>query len=197
MPAGTLYTWTNPIVNPAGSVTGGFGQAVPQASISQILTSNTSSPATVTYTLTPISGSCVGAPFTLTVTVNPAINPNVVLVNSTCFGANDGSIQTNITGGVPFTTGNPYQISWTGPGGFTASTANISNLVPGTYTLSVTETGGCPFTQTYVIAEPADIVIRTDNKKDVSCFGVADGAISITVSGGTSPYTYDWTKLSA
>jgi len=194
VPAGTLYTWTNPIVNPAGSVTGGFGQAVPQAFISQILTNNTNAPATATYTLTPISGSCLGAPFTLTVTVNPSINPNIVLTNSTCFGGNNGSIQTNITGGVPFTAGNPYQISWTGPNGFTSSAASISNLAPGTYILSVTETGGCPFSQSYVVSEPAEIAIQTDNEKDISCFGIADGAISITVSGGTSPYTYLWTK---
>jgi len=197
VPAGTLYTWTNPIVNPAGSVTGGLGQAVPQPFISQILTNNTNSPATVTYTLTPISGSCIGAPFTLTVTVNPFIDPNVTVVNSTCFGGNNGSIQTNITGGVPFTTGNPYQISWTGPDGFTSAAANISNLAPGTYNLSITESGGCPFTQSYVVSEPSDIAIRTDNEKDISCFDIANGAISITVSGGTAPYTYSWTKDSA
>ncbi len=197
VPAGTLYTWTNPIVNPAGSVTGGFGQAVPQAFISQILTNNTNAPATVTYTLTPISGSCIGAPFTLTVTVNQFINPNVTVVNSTCFGGNNGSIQTNITGGVPFTTGNPYQISWTGPSGFTSAAANISSLAPGTYNLSITESGGCPFTQSYVVSEPSDILIRTDNEKDISCFGIANGAISISVSGGTAPYTYAWTKDTA
>lgn len=194
VPAGTLYTWTNPIISPAGSVTGGFSQIVPQAFISQTLTNNTNSPATVTYTLTPISGSCIGSPFTVVVTVNPFINPNIVITNSTCFGGNNGSIQTNITGGVPFTTGNPYQISWIGPNGFTSSFASISNLAPGNYNLSITESGGCPFTQSYTILEPTDFAIRVDNKKDVSCFGIANGAISISVSGGTSPYTYSWTR---
>ena len=197
VPTGTLYTWTNPIVSPAGSVTGGFAQIVPQAFLSQTLTNTTTAPGTVTYTVTPVSGGCIGTAFTVTVTVNQAINPNVTITNSTCFGVNTGAIQTNITGGVPFTTGAPYQISWIGPNGFIASTATISNLAPGNYTLSVTEAGGCPFTQSYTVLEPLDFTITTDNEKDVSCFGIANGEISITVTGGTAPYRFSWTKDSA
>jgi len=194
VPTGTLYTWTNPIVSPAGSVTGGFAQIVPQAFLSQTLTNNTTAPGTVIYTVTPVSGGCIGTAFTVTVTVNQAINPNVTITHSTCFGGNTGAIQTNITGGVPFTTGAPYQISWTGPNGFTSAAATISNLAPGNYTLSVTESGGCPFIQSYTVLEPLDFTIATDNEKDVSCFGIANGEISITVTGGTAPYRFSWTK---
>lgn len=56
IPAGTIYTWTNPVINPAGSVTGASAQASPQNSISQTLINTTSTPATVTYTVTPKSG---------------------------------------------------------------------------------------------------------------------------------------------
>ena len=63
VPAGTTYTWT------AGyNIIGGSNQTTPQTSISQTL--NGVNNLNVTYTVTPYNGSCAGAPFTLTVTIN-------------------------------------------------------------------------------------------------------------------------------
>ncbi len=197
VPEGTTYTWSDPVINPAGTIIGASAQNVPQTDISQILLNTTSSPSTVTYIVTPISGTCPGIDFTVTVTVNPSINPNVTLINSTCFAVNNGSIQTNITGGIPFDTGDPYIVSWTGPNGFTSSATTILNLEPGVYNLSVTDQGGCPVSESFIITEPDDIVIAIDNETDITCFGDADGAISISVTGGTGAYTYNWTKNNA
>jgi gliding motility-associated-like protein len=194
VPMGTTYTWTNPSISPAGSITGASAQSTPQTDISQNLINTTTSPATVTYIVTPLSGVCTGVNFTIVVTVNPAISPNVISTNSLCFGANNGAIQTNIRGGIPFSSGAAYQISWTGPNGFTSAASNISNLAPGDYTLSVADAGGCPIANTYTITEPNDIVITTDLEKDVSCFNDANGEIKITVSGGTLNYNIAWTK---
>jgi gliding motility-associated-like protein len=194
IPIGTTYTWTNPTVSPSGSISGASAQAIPQTSISQNLINTTSSPATVTYTVTPLSGVCTGANFNIVVTVNPAISPNVTSTNSPCFGFNKGAIQTNIRGGIPFSSGIPYLISWTGPNGFTSSVANISNLAPGDYNLSIIDAGGCPIANTYTITEPAELNIATDVKKDVTCFNAADGEIKITITGGTLNYSYAWTK---
>lgn len=194
VPVGTTYTWSNPTISPAGTVTGASAQSTPQTSISQNLINTTTSPATVSYTVTPLSGVCTGTTFTIVVTVNPAISPNVTSTNSSCFGAHNGTIQTNITGGIPFSSGAPYQISWTGPNGFTSSAPSISNLVPGNYNLSIADAGGCPIAQTYPITEPAEIIITTDLKKDVRCFNAADGAIKITITGGTLNYNIAWTK---
>jgi len=194
VPAGTTYTWSNPTISPAGSITGASAQNVQQTTISQNLINTTTNPATVTYTVTPLSGVCAGANFTSVVTVNPAISPNVTSTNSSCFGAHNGAIQTNIMGGIPFSSGTPYIISWTGPNGFTSSASNISNLAPGDYDLSITDAGGCPIAKTYPITEPADIVITTDLEKDISCFNAANGAIQITLTGGTLNYNIAWTK---
>lgn len=194
IPAGTTYTWTTPIVNPAGAINGASAEISPQTSISQTLTNTTTGPAIVTYTVTPVSGICPGAVFTVTVTVNPSISPNVTATNSDCFGSDNASIQTNIVGGIPFPSGSPYLISWTGPNGFISTAPNIFNLEPGTYNLTVNDAGGCPFSQSYIITEPAEIIITTDLEKDITCFGNADGAIEITVSGGTGAYAYTWTK---
>ncbi|MEO5776278.1 MAG: PKD-like domain-containing protein [Flavobacterium sp.] len=83
IPSGTLYSWGLP------SVTGGITGATigtNQNSIIQTLTNPTTTVQTATYTITPLSGSCSGATFTLTVTVNPtpitAVNPTTQTVCS-------------------------------------------------------------------------------------------------------------------
>ncbi|RZJ34784.1 MAG: T9SS type B sorting domain-containing protein, partial [Flavobacterium sp.] len=194
VPSGTTYTWPDPVVSPAGSVTGSFPESVPQTGISQTLINTTTSPATVTYLITPLSGVCHGQNFTIVVTVNPAINPNVVLTNNTCYGVNTASITTDVTGGIPNPSGNPYDFSWTGPNGFSSNASTILNLEPGSYDLTISDSGGCPFTHTYIITEPTDIALSADNETDISCYGSNDGSISIAVSGGTGSYSYTWTQ---
>lgn len=194
VPTGTTYTWSNPIISPAGVITGASAQATPQTSISQTLFNSTVNPATATYTVTPKTGTCPGATFTVTVLVNPGITPNLISKNSTCFGLHNGSFQTNISGGIPFSTAPTYQISWSGPNGFSSNASNISNLAPGNYTLSIMDNGGCPFTNSYTISEPNELIITTDLKQDISCFNAANGAIAITATGGTPNLTYTWTK---
>lgn len=66
--ANTTFTWT---VVPNSNVTGLSNQTTPRSTISQTLTNNTNIVQTVEYTVTPKSGLCTGAPFTVTVTVNP------------------------------------------------------------------------------------------------------------------------------
>ncbi len=194
VPTNTTYTWSAPTITPVGSITGASAETTPQTNISQTLTNTTTSSATVTYTVTPTAGICDGNTFTIVVTVNPAISANTTITQIDCFAANNGEIATNISGGVPFTTGDPYIISWTGPGGFTSSDATISNLIPGDYTLTVTDEGGCPFSETYTITEPNELVLTVDSENSISCFGANDGEISVTVLGGTQNYVYNWTR---
>ncbi|RZK11397.1 MAG: T9SS type B sorting domain-containing protein, partial [Flavobacterium sp.] len=191
IPSGTTYIWTLPTVNPPGSLSGFSAQPVAQTEISQTLVNNTINPATITYTVTPKSGICTGDDFTVTITVNPAISPNVVVNNNDCFGVNNASITTNIMGGIP-----PYDITWMGPNGFQSNTTAITNLEPGAYTILIEDAGNCPFTNSYVITEPDDIVISVADQNNSSCFGSNDGGIDIEVYGGTGGYFYTWTKNS-
>ncbi|WP_046744103.1 T9SS C-terminal target domain-containing protein [Kordia zhangzhouensis] len=197
VPANTMYTWAAPTVSPTGSVTGASAETNPQTTISQTLTNTTTSPAIVTYTVTPMAGICAGTPFTVEITVNPAISANVTITQIDCFAANNGEIVTNISGGVPFTTGTPYIISWTDPNGFTSSNTTISNLEPGDYILTVQDEGGCPFTETYTITQPNELLLTVDTENSISCFGANDGEIAITVAGGTQNYSYSWTRNGA
>ena len=109
-----------------------------------------------------------------------------------CNGANDGSIDLTITGGTP-----GYTFSWTGPSGFIATTEDISGLAPGVYTVTITDTTGvCVINQPYTITEPTALgltaTVSDYNGFQISGFGLSDGSIDITVTGGTTPYTYAW-----
>jgi subtilisin-like proprotein convertase family protein len=71
VPSGTTYTWTAPISNPGGVITGGTAQATGIATISQLLTNTSNTTQTIIYTVTPNSGTCVGSDFPIDVDVNP------------------------------------------------------------------------------------------------------------------------------
>jgi gliding motility-associated-like protein len=189
VPLGTTYTWSTPTIIPAGAISGAVAELTPQNQISQILNNSTTSPATVIYSVTPTSGLCAGSNFTIIITVNPAIDPNVVAFNNTCFGANNATIATNIIGGMP-----PYIINWSGPNGFSSASPAIINIAPGIYDLTINDTGNCPYTNSYTITEPDDIIITIDSENDITCFGNANGSINISVSGGTGNFSYSWTK---
>ena len=112
----------------------------------------------------------------------------------TCHGGSDGAIYATLAGGTE-----PYLISWTGPSGWTSSNATITELVAGTYTLTVTDLHGCAsYSFIEVITEPEEIVITGATLSDHGGFGVTcpdseDGSITVTVQGGTPPLDFDWT----
>lgn len=96
----------------------------------------------------------------------------------------DGSATVSATGG----DGN-YTYSWS-PGGQT--TATINNIAAGAYTVTVTDGNGCTADEVVNVQSTNGPVISVDNTSDISCFGDADGSATISVTGGTSPFTYGW-----
>jgi streptogramin lyase len=162
---------------------------------------NGSLPAGV-YTLTATAdggntGDECEAIATITIEEPDPITNTVNAINASCF-ADDGSIDITVTGGTA-----PYTYDWSGPGYFSASTEDLSDLEAGTYEVTVTDSsgdggaygyggGGCTNTITVTIGQLDPIVIDT-LIEDVSCLGGSDGSIDITVTGGTDPYTYAWT----
>ena len=195
VPANTAYTWTIPTINPPGTITGTSAQTTPVSIISQILTNTSANPSIVVYTVTPVSGNCSGPAFDVEVTVNPSITLASQVSNSSCFQSNSGSIDISISGGVPFSSGNPYNIQWSGPNGFVSTDEDINNLEPGSYTVNIEDDGNCPYTETFLITEPDELIFDSIDfdPGTISCFGANDGQIGIDVAGGTLPYTYSWT----
>jgi hypothetical protein len=105
--------------------------------------------------------------------------------NVTCFGANNGTIDLTITGGVA-----PYSIAWSN----SATTEDLSGLAPGSYKAVVTESGGCKDSITVTITQPAAALASTFTSVNATCFGSTNGSINLTVTGGTTPYTYLWSN---
>ncbi|MFN7014719.1 MAG: SprB repeat-containing protein, partial [Bacteroidia bacterium] len=125
--------------------------------------------------------------FTTNLTEPAAINPNISFTDITCNSFCNGTASTSPTGGnPPFN----YTYSWS-PGGQT--TQNITNLCPGTYTVTVTDDSLCTGTASVTISQPNPLVINPSSN-NISCFGACDGTVSVApVSGGTPPYSYTWT----
>lgn len=111
-----------------------------------------------------------------------------------CFGDNSGAILADITGGI-----DPLTISWTGPDGFTANdSTNLENLFAGTYTLTVTDGFNCSASQSIELIQPDSALLASavafeyPSGHNISCFGYANGSITAMVTGGTSPYSFNW-----
>ena len=126
------------------------------------------------------------------------VEPTAISISSSktdvaCKGGTTGAISLTVSGG---TVGSGYTYSWTGPSSFTSTTKNITALVAGSYTVTVTDANGCTKSSTFTIAEPAAILDATAVTTNAKCKNSADGSINLTPSGGTTPYTYSWSNAS-
>lgn len=132
-------------------------------------------------------------PSALSATINSPLQG--CSTNVSCAGGNDGTIDLNVTGGTA-----PYNYAWTGPGSFSAATQDLNNLAAGTYSVQVTDQNGCQLTQSIFLTEPSPLTgqlsaLTYNCGFNVSCFGAADGEVSLdSVGGGCPPYTYNWSN---
>ena len=99
---------------------------------------------------------------------------------------NDGAIDLTVQGTKGLVTYN-----WTGPGAYTATTKNISNLDTGNYCLIVRDTSSCR----------AEICVRMVRKLQFApavvvnpCEGSSTGSVTLSLSGGVAPFSYKWSN---
>lgn len=99
-----------------------------------------------------------------------------------CYQEGEGEIISSVTGGTE-----PYAYAWSNG----ETTANISGLTSGLYNLTVTDANGCTKTKSaYIGIKNLSI---SANVQHSTCFGEADGEISIIAVGyGTAPFSYLW-----
>jgi gliding motility-associated-like protein len=122
--------------------------------------------------------------------VTPAITFTGVKTDVSCNAGNDGKVVLTPAGGT-----GTFTYAWTGPSGFTpVTTKDISALKAGKYYVTVSSGTAVPKVDSFVIAEPTKIVVATKTIVDVKCFDQPTGTVTLTVSGGTSPYTYLWSS---
>ena len=123
---------------------------------------------------------------TITLTEPPLLTTTASQVDELCQGANNGSATVNPAGGA-----GGYTYSWS-PSGSNAATA--PNIYAGGYTCTITDVNGCSITQSFNITEPQTVVLSQGAITNVDCFSNATGSASLNNSGGTLPYTYNWTN---
>jgi surface protein len=105
---------------------------------------------------------------------------NVLLNDISCYGLNDGSIQSNASGGT-----GQLAFSWLNANQIVLDTTFINNLSTGLYQLIVIDSLGCKDSASYIISEPEEIVITNTSIIPASCFGINDGTITVNAIGGT------------
>lgn len=140
-----------------------------------------------TYTVTVTDQN--GCQATASTTVNTNGGPSISVSASndvSCNGGNDGSATVSGSGGSGALT-----YTWT-PGNLTGATQNA--LSAGTYTVQVSDAGGCTNSTTVTINEPSAISISQGTIVPATC-GASDGSATVNVSGGAGGFTYLWSPV--
>ncbi len=136
-----------------------------------------------TYFVSASIGLC-DASDTVSITYHNGFQIQTQTTNVSCYGGSDGTANIDAISDYP-----PYQYTWSN----TATTANITNLPIGTYTVTVTDLLACTDTVSVTITQASEL-LETNTITPVSCFGDDDGMIVLNVTGGTLPYSYTWSN---
>lgn len=118
--------------------------------------------------------------------IDITVNEPKLIPPSMC-GSSDGQINFNtiiVEGGTA-----PYMFLWSNG----AQIANISNLLAGTYTLTITDANGCEDEHSYTLENPSEsnLAIELSHYEPFTDI-INQGQLGITVTGGSGDYSYSW-----
>lgn len=135
---------------------------------------------THTVTVTDANGCAASKSVTIT-------QPNAPSVTATV-----GAAATCLTGGSATAAGaggsTPYSYKWSN----NDMTATVTNLAPGTYTVTVTDANGCSATASVIIVPPVKPSVLISASSNANCN--QPGSASALAAGGVLPYTYLWSN---
>ncbi|PSR01421.1 MAG: hypothetical protein BRD50_08885, partial [Bacteroidetes bacterium SW_11_45_7] len=134
------------------------------------------------YSVTVTDDKNCSTVYTDTVTEPAPITVTDSVVDAGCNGSSDGAIYITVTGGV-----SDYSYQWSNGD----TTQDLTNVMAGSYTVTVTDTNNCSVIHVNSISEPAPINVASSDT-NVTCYGAADGSIDLSVSGGVGGYSYSW-----
>lgn len=148
-------------------------------------TSSLTAVAAGTYTLSVTDANACVATAVSVVNQPAQIQATTTVTNVSCNGAANGSVQLSVNGGTA-----PYQYNWNNSN----TTAQLSNLSGGTYSVTITDAANCSVTVSNVtVQEPTQLTVQ-GVVSPVGCAGIQDGSVATTTSGGTAPYVYSWSN---
>ena len=142
---------------------------------------------TTTYTVNVTLTFCAGPPVTITDQVTIYVTQSTLNATSTfthplCTGVCDGAANVIVTSGSP-----PYTYNWTPA---LPPVPNQSGLCAGQYTCTVTESTGCTIQVTFSLTQQIPFSIAVSTTPTIC--GSNTGTASVTVTGGSGVYTYEW-----
>ena len=105
--------------------------------------------------------------------------------NVLCYGGATGALSISASGGV-----SPYQYKY--DGGSYQSSNSFTGLTAATQPVTVKDANNCTATISSTITQNSAITVSVSSQTNVACYGGATGALSISASGGTSPYQYKY-----
>jgi hypothetical protein len=135
---------------------------------------------TYIVTVTNTSGCTATASVVITSNTTKPTSPTAIIANVLCNGAATGAINIAPIGGIA-----PYSFIWSNG----ASTEDIADLTVGTYSVTVSGANGCNRVASFSVTQPLPLLVVVQTT--ATCADDAVGTISLTPSGGTSPYTYE------
>ncbi|MFM9950332.1 MAG: SprB repeat-containing protein [Saprospiraceae bacterium] len=138
------------------------------------------------YCLTVTDASGCTAQACATITSEQVLNLDEQITNA-CGEAHNGSIMLTVSGG-----SGEYKYEWHDENPNMMYEATRNNLAPGIYNVTVTDEDTCGITGNFEIIANTPPVIAFAQVTLATCATAGDGAITLTVSGGTAPYTYAW-----
>ena len=111
------------------------------------------------------------------------ISVGSVSVSDEICGNASGAIDISFSGGV-----NPYGFTWSNG----EITEDISGLSVGTYSVNITGSGGCSYSDSYTVGNnTSGLAITSTTAIDENC-GDGNGAINVSTTGGVLPLLYNW-----
>ena len=167
---GNTYSWTFTGANPGNS----------SSTNPQNITYSTAGTFNVTLNASNANGNDSE---TLSVTVHPKPILSMSSNNVSCHSAGNGNASVLATGNGPF------EYSWASGG----SNSSISNLIPGTYTVTATDLNNCSATASATITQPNNMSVNL-TATQITCNGANNGAIQASVGGGNGGNSYSWSN---
>ena len=137
---------------------------------------------TYTLVITAAAGEICKDTLTFKVSSIDTIKASAAIVNNIKCSAGTGSAQASETNGL-----GPFVYSWSPT---RQTTALATGLTAGSYTVTITDSNGCSATADVSLTEPPPIVAITSFTA-ATCAN-NNGIVSVTASGGATPYTYLW-----